>query len=107
MLNIILVGKEKVIRKELRKSGFDPEGFIDIVDAREEISMREHFLSYWRRRHQTSIKKGADLVKKGVAQAMISAGNTGAVMAISKSVLGNLKGIERPALALMLPTPNT
>ena len=105
MLKIILVGKEKVIRKELKKRDFDPEGIIDIVDAREEISMREHFLSYWRRREQTSIKKGVDLVKKGVAQAMISAGNTGAVMAISKNVLGNLKGIERPALALMLPTP--
>lgn len=105
MLKIILVGKEKVIRKEFKKRDFDPEGIIDIVDAREEISMREHFLSYWRRREQTSIKKGVDLVKKGVAQAMISAGNTGAVMAISKNVLGNLKGIERPALALMLPTP--
>jgi len=105
LLKIILVGKEKVIRKELRKSAFDPKGMIDIVDAREEISMREHFLSYWRRREQTSIKKGLDLVKKGVAQAMISAGNTGAVMAISKNVLGNLKRIERPALALMLPTP--
>ena len=105
LLKIILVGKEKLIRKELRKSAFDPKGLIDIVDAREEISMREHFLSYWRRREQTSIKKGVDLVKKGVAQAMISAGNTGAIMAISKNVLGNLKKIERPALALMLPTP--
>ncbi len=106
MMKIILVGKEKVIRKELRKNEFDPEGLIDIVDAREEISMREQFFSYWRKRHQTSIKKGIDLVKKGHAQAMISAGNTGAVMAISKSVLGNLDNIERPALALMLPTPN-
>ncbi|MCK5004273.1 MAG: phosphate acyltransferase PlsX [Candidatus Aminicenantes bacterium] len=105
LLKIILVGKEKVIRRELKKSAFDPKGMIDIVDAREEISMREHFLSYWRRREQTSIKKGLDLVKKGVAQAMISAGNTGAVMSISKNVLGNLKRIERPALALMLPTP--
>jgi len=105
LLEIILVGKEKVIRKELKKCGFDPEGIIEIVDAREEISMREHFLSYWRRRHQTSIKKGVDLVKKGKAQAMISAGNTGAIMTISKSVLGNLKMIDRPALALMLPTP--
>ncbi len=105
VLKIILVGKEKVIRKELGKHGFNPEGMIDIVDAREEISMKEHFLSYWRRREQTSIKKGVDLVKKGVAQAMISAGNTGAVMAISKNILGNIKMIERPALALMLPTP--
>ena len=105
MLKIILVGKEKVIRKELKKNNFDPQGMIEIVDAREEITMREQFMSYWRRRHQTSIKKGLDLVKKGSAQAMISAGNTGAIMAISKNVLGNLKQIDRPALALMLPTP--
>jgi len=105
LLKIVLVGKERVIRKELKKTGFDQQDLIEIVAAREEISMKEHFLSYWRRREQTSIKKGVDLVKKGFAQAMISAGNTGAVMAISKSVLGNLKGIERPALALTLPTP--
>ena len=105
MLKIILVGKEKVIRKELKKNNFDPQGMIEIVDAREEITMREQFMSYWRRRHQTSIKKGLDLVKKGSAQAMISAGNTCAIMAISKNVLGNLKQIDRPALALMLPTP--
>jgi len=105
IMKIVLVGKEKVIRKELKKNSFDPQGMIEIVDAREEITMREQFMSYWRRRHQTSIKKGLDLVKKGSAQAMISAGNTGAVMAISKNVLGNLKQIDRPALALMLPTP--
>jgi len=104
-MKIILVGKEKLIRKELKKNNFDPQGMIDIVDAREEITMREQFFSYWRKRHQTSIKKGMDLVKRGVAQAMISAGNTGAVMAISKNVLGNMKRIDRPALALMLPTP--
>jgi glycerol-3-phosphate acyltransferase PlsX len=105
VMKIILVGKERVIRKELKKNGFNPNGMIEIVDALEEISMREHFLSYWRKREQSSIKKGVDLVKRGMAQAMISAGNTGAIMAISKNVLGNLKKIDRPALALMLPTP--
>ncbi len=105
MLKIVLVGKERIIKKELKRAGFDPEESIEIVAAKEEISMKEQFLSYWRRREQTSIKKGVDLVKKGFAQAMISAGNTGAVMAISKNTLGNLKGIERPALALTLPTP--
>jgi len=67
--------------------------------------MREQFLSYWRRRHQTSIKKGLDLVKKGAAQAMISAGNTGALMAISKVVLRMKKGVHRPAISASWPTP--
>ncbi len=104
VIKIILVGKERIIRKELKKYNFDTGDMIEVVDAREEISMKEQFFSYWRRREQTSIKKGLDLVKQNVAQAMISAGNTGAVMAISKNVLGPLEKIDRPALALMLPT---
>ncbi len=104
VINIILVGKEKIIRKELKKNNFEPGEMIEVVDAREEISMREQFFSYWRRREQTSIKKGLDLVKQNIAQAMVSAGNTGAIMAISKNVLGPLEKIDRPALALMLPT---
>ncbi len=66
--------------------------------------MREHFFSYWRKREQTSIKKALDLVQQDKAQAMVSAGNTGAVMALAKTVLGPLKNIDRPALALMIPT---
>lgn len=104
VIKIILVGKEKIIRKELRKNNFDPGDMIEIVNAREEIFMKEQFFSYWRRREQSSIKKGLDLVKQGIAQAMVSAGNTGAVMTISKNVLGPLEKIDRPALALMLPT---
>ena len=75
-----------------------------IVDAREEISMKEHFLSYWRKREETSIKKAIDLIKSGEARAMVSAGNTGAVMALAKTSLGAIRSIDRPALAIMVPT---
>jgi phosphate acyltransferase len=101
---IILVGKEKEIHKELKKYRNVPLDRLEIVDALEEISMKEHFLSYWRKREQTSIKKAIDLVKNGKAMAMVSAGNTGAVMALAKNVLGSMKNIDRPALAIMLPT---
>ena len=101
---IVLVGKEKEIRKELRKLNVNPGGRIEIIDAIEEISMREHFFSYWRKREKTSIKKALDLVKQKEARAMVSAGNTGAIMALAKTVLGPLKNIERPALAIMIPT---
>ncbi|MCU0237254.1 MAG: phosphate acyltransferase PlsX [Acidobacteria bacterium] len=101
---IVLVGKEKEIHKELKKYRNVPLDRLEIVDALEEISMKEHFLSYWRKREQTSIKKAIDLVKNGKAMAMVSAGNTGAVMALAKNVLGSLKNIDRPALAIMLPT---
>lgn len=102
--NVIVVGKEKVIKKELKKYKPEFKHRIEIVDALEEISMREHFFSYWRKREETSIKKALDLVKRNQAQAMVSAGNTGAIMAIAKNVLGPLKSIDRPALAIMIPT---
>jgi glycerol-3-phosphate acyltransferase PlsX len=101
---IILVGKEKEIHKELKKYKNFRLDRLEIVDALEEISMKEHFLSYWRKREETSIKKAIDLVKNGEALAMVSAGNTGAVMALAKTVLGSMKNVDRPALAIMLPT---
>jgi glycerol-3-phosphate acyltransferase PlsX len=101
---IVLVGKEKEIHKELKKYRNVRLDRLEIVDALEEISMKEHFLSYWRKREQTSIKKAIDLVKNGKAMAMVSAGNTGAVMALAKNILGSMKNIDRPALAIMLPT---
>jgi len=101
---ILAVGKEKEIQRELKRNRPVPSDRVEIVDALEQISMREHFFSYWRKREETSIKKALDLVKNGQARAMISAGNTGAIMALAKTVLGPLKSIDRPALAIMIPT---
>ncbi len=103
-VKIVLVGKEKEIHRELKKYGNFQSDRLEIVDALEEISMKEQFLSYWRKREGTSIKKAIDLVKNERAAAMVSAGNTGAVMALAKNVLGTMKNIDRPALAIMLPT---
>jgi glycerol-3-phosphate acyltransferase PlsX len=102
--DIVLVGKEKEIRKEIKKSKIEFPPGIEIVNARDAILMREHFFSYWKRRERSSIKKAIDMVKQKKVQAMVSAGNTGAVMAIAKTVLGTIRRIERPALALMIPT---
>jgi len=103
-LHIALVGKEKEIVKELRKYPNVPAEKIEIVNAREEISMKEHFFSYWRKREETSIQKAISLVRDKKAQAMVSAGHTGAVMALAKTVLGPLANIEKPALAIQVPT---
>jgi glycerol-3-phosphate acyltransferase PlsX len=103
-LSITLVGKEKEIRKEFKKHRIDFPRNLEIINAHENVLMREHFFSYWKKREQTSIKKALDLVKQKKVQAMISAGNTGAVMTIAKTVLGTAERIERPALALMIPT---
>jgi len=101
---LVLVGKKRLIKKELKKNNVINLDKIKVIAATEEISMREHFLSYWRKREQTSIKMALDLIKKKEVQAMVSAGNTGAIMAIAKNTLGTIKNIDRPALALMIPT---
>lgn len=101
---LVLVGKKRLIKKELKKNNVIDLDKIKVIAATEEISMREHFLSYWRKREQTSIKMALDLIKKKEVQAMVSAGNTGAIMAIAKNTLGTIKNIDRPALALMIPT---
>ena len=102
---IVLVGKEREIKKILGKlADEETRQRIEVLNALENISMKEHFLSYWRKREKTSIKKALDLITKGKAHGMVSAGNTGAVMSIGKSVLGPLENVERPALAIMIPT---
>jgi len=104
-VRIQLVGKRREIRRELRRlSAVNLDGRLTVVNARDQISMREQLLSYWRKRERTSIQQALDLVKKGKASAMISAGNTGAVMALAKTNLGLLEGIGRPALATLIPT---
>ena len=76
-ISLVLVGKEKEIRKEFKKSNIDFPENIEIINAREAILMRENFFSYWKRRERTSIKKAIDLVKQKRVQAMVSAGNSG------------------------------
>jgi len=103
-ISIALVGREKEIRRELKRLGSKENPRIKIINAHEAVSMREHFFSYWKRRKETSIQKALDLVAKGRADAMISVGNTGAVMAMASDVLGNLPLVRRPALSLSIPT---
>ena len=100
-VDILLVGLESAIRREIDRQG--PQGpRVDVVDAPEEIGMGEGLLSF-RRKKASSIRVGAQLVRDGRADAFVSMGNTGAVVYISRDVLGALKGIDRPALALLVP----
>ncbi len=99
---LILVGKKEIIEKELSKHG-SKLSRIEIVNAPEHISMRDGILKILKRTG-TSIRKAVELVKEGVAGGVVSAGNTAAVMALSKTILGSIEGIERPALAVVIPT---
>jgi phosphate acyltransferase len=100
-VDVVLVGAQSVVRKEVDKLGA-PSGRVTILDAPEAIDMGEGILAI-RKKQQSSIRIGAELVKTGDAGAFVSMGNTAAVVYISKKTIGALKGVDKPALALLVP----
>ena len=100
-VDILLVGLESAIRREADRTG-GPKSRTTFINAPEAIGMGESLLAF-RKKKASSIRVGAQLVKDGRADAFVSMGNTGAVVYISRSVLGALKGVDRPALALLVP----
>ncbi|MEE9390781.1 MAG: phosphate acyltransferase PlsX [Candidatus Aminicenantaceae bacterium] len=101
-VDVLLVGEEELIKKEVRRFN-SSKAKITLVNAAEAISMGEGLLSF-RRKQRSSIRVGTQLVKKGEAEAFVSTGNTAAIVYLSKKILGPLKGIEKPALSLLVPT---
>ncbi|MBO8137396.1 MAG: phosphate acyltransferase PlsX [Desulfotomaculum sp.] len=101
-VEIILVGDQDSIKREL--NGNDAGGLITIKHADEVINMNEHPATAVRRKRNSSIVVAAALVKEGAADAVVSAGNTGAAMTASLFALGRIEGIERPAIGTLLPT---
>jgi glycerol-3-phosphate acyltransferase PlsX len=101
-LDVLLVGIEGLIRKELERRPSD-EGRLTVIDAPEAIGMGESLLAF-RKKKASSIRVGIQLVKDGTAEAFVSMGNTGAVVYIARDVLGSLRGVDRPALALLVPS---
>jgi glycerol-3-phosphate acyltransferase PlsX len=100
---VILVGDEGVLQTHLARH--DTGGLpIGIRHAPEAVAMGESPMAALRKKKQSSIRIGLDLVKRGEAEAFVSAGNTGAVMATALVVLGPLPGVERPAIAVVVPT---
>jgi len=101
-IEILLVGSETRVRREFDRLD-SPNANVTIVNASEEISMSEGILSF-RKKKKSSIRIGAQLLKEKKADAFVSTGNTAAIVYISNKVLGALKGVERPALSLLVPT---
>ena len=99
---VLLVGVEDLIKKEFDKFNHSQSN-VTIINAAEAIDMGEGILSI-RRKKKSSIRIGAQLVKDGEADAFVSMGNTAAVVYISKKILGALKGVEKPALSLLIPS---
>ncbi|MFL6354676.1 MAG: phosphate acyltransferase PlsX [Bryobacteraceae bacterium] len=103
-VKVILVGREDVIYKELNHHSNWKGLPIDIKHASEQVTMEDSAGKAVRAKKDSSIRVASRLVREGVAQGLVSAGNTGAVMATAKLVQGMLPGVDRPALASAFPT---
>lgn len=101
--SILLVGDRVRVEAELRKHGGDASGRIEVVHADEVVGMDEPAITPIRKKRRSSIRLCAELVKDGRAQALVTAGNTGAAMIAAKMVIGTVAGVDRPALAAVLP----
>ena len=102
-IKMILVGNEAAIAKEIEKY-VENKDLITIQHASEIIGMDEHPVTAVRKKRDSSIVVANVLVKEKKADAVVSVGNTGAAMAASFFELGRIKGIDRPAIAIMIPT---
>ncbi|GBR74869.1 phosphate acyltransferase [Candidatus Termititenax aidoneus] len=101
-LTVVLVGDQAKVGLELKK--YPKKSNIETVHASEDIAMSEHPVEAVRVKKDASINVCMRLLKEGKADAVVSAGNTGAVMASALFGLGRMKGIERPAICSVFPT---
>ncbi len=102
-VKVILVGREESIKNELEKYTFDKER-IQIVNASEVIETAEPPVNAVRRKKDSSIVVGMKLVKSEEADAFVSAGSSGAILVGGQTLVGRIKGVERPPLAPLIPT---
>lgn len=100
-VDILLVGREEEIRRELSGGESNPQ--LTVIDAREVVEMQDAALTPLRRKRNSSVRVCANLVAEGKADAFLSAGNTGATWTSARMVLGMIEGVSRPALAAVLP----
>ena len=101
---LFLVGREDAIRKELAGYSNVPS-VIEVVHASDVVEMGDAPVAALRRKKDSSISRSVEMVKKGEADAVFSAGNTGAAVAASTLKLRTLEGVWRPAIATVIPTP--
>lgn len=104
-IKVILVGQEEVVKEELAKYTY-PEESIEIVDAPEVIEMAEPPVIAIRKKKQSSMVVGMNMVKQKQADAFVSAGSSGAILVGGQLIVGRIKGVLRPPLAPFIPTEN-
>ena len=100
---LILVGLEESLLAELKKHKASEHPRLSVVNATEVVTMDDPLEIALRRKKDSSMRVAINMVKEGRADACVSAGNTGALMAISRYVLKTLPGVNRPAICSILP----
>ncbi len=101
---ILLVGQRAALEAALPRRAGAPAARLEVRHAAEAVAMDESPAAALRNKKDSSMRVAIDLVKRGEADACVSAGNTGALMAISRFVLKTLPGIDRPAIVSVLPS---
>ena len=101
-VHVVLVGRQDAIQRQLSRYSRRPDN-LSIVHASETIGMEESPVASIRRKRDSSINVGVQLLKEKQVDAFVSAGNTGAVVSASTLLVGLLPGVERPGIALLLP----
>ncbi len=101
---VVLVGAAEAIAAELKAGNTDVSSRLRIQPASEVVEMHDPPAAALKNKKDSSMRVAVNLVKSGEAQACVSAGNTGALMAISRFVLKMVPGVERPAIITLLPT---
>jgi glycerol-3-phosphate acyltransferase PlsX len=101
---LLLVGDQDIIERELKRLGAMGNARLEIQHASQTVQMDELPSHALRFKKDSSMRIAIDMVKQGRAQACVSAGNTGALMATARFVLKTLPGIDRPAICTSLPT---
>ena len=102
-IKVYLCGKQDVIEKELGKYQYDADR-VQIIDAPEVIEMGEPPVMAIRKKKDSSMVRGLNLVKEGTCDAFVSAGSSGAILVGGQVIVGRIKGVERPPLAPVFPT---
>ena len=102
-VHVLLVGRQEDVERELAKHTY-PKDQIQVVHASEVIATEEPPVNAIRKKKDSSIVVGMNLVKSGEADAFVSAGSSGAILVGGQVIVGRLKGVERPPLAPLIPT---
>ena len=105
-VELVLVGNHDAIVHEFRRRGMTPPAGLSIRHASQQVTMDESPSQALRAKKDSSMRIAIDLVRQGMADACVSAGNTGALMAIARFLLKTLPGVDRPAICSALPSMN-